>query len=196
MRSRCAQEITKILPEILNLIRVIWTISKYYNTPDLLAGLLRKVSNQIIIQCSKKIDLVRDCLSSRCPRVVRACPRAQNEIFDGDVEASMVQLRESIKCGEAWRACYMRTVHAIQQDTKMSAAQKWNFDPSTHGIFAQIDAFVQRCANLIEVCEGAPTRCRSLITLRSGPYALFIVAVHRPAAVCAQVVVASARRSR
>jgi hypothetical protein len=38
---------------------------------------------------------------------------------------------------------------------QLSAAQKWNFDPSTHGIFAQIDAFVQRCANLIEVCEGA-----------------------------------------
>jgi hypothetical protein len=43
----------------------------------------------------------------------------QNEIFDGDVEASMVQLRESIKCGEAWRAIYMRAVHAIQADTKV-----------------------------------------------------------------------------
>lgn len=128
------EQIPEILPEILNLIRMIWTISKYYNTVNGLTGLLRKVSNQIIIQCSKKINL--------------------NEIFDGDVETSMIQLRESIKCGEAWHEIFDQTVRAIRKDPN---CKDWAFateTPSTHGIFAQIDAFVQRCHNLMEVCEG------------------------------------------
>ena len=67
------QEIPKLLPEILRLVRVIWTLSKYYRTPDLIAGLLRKISNQIIVQCTNKISL--------------------SEIFDGDVEGSMAVLQ-------------------------------------------------------------------------------------------------------
>lgn len=124
-------QIPAILPEVLNLIRMIWTVSKYYNTDQQLTNLLRKVSNQIIIQCSKKIDL--------------------DEIFHGDVVASMVTLRESKACGDAWHECYERVVKAIRNDPSVG---EWDFDPSTNGIFAQIDAFGQRCNNLMEVCEG------------------------------------------
>jgi len=130
--------IPALLPEVLNLIRMIWTISKFYNTHERLTGLLRKVSTQIIVQCSKKISL--------------------SEIFDGDVEQSMVLLNQSIACGEAWHRIYDRTVLAIQHDTSLlnehGQRRLWDFDPATHGIFAQIDAFIQRCHNLKEVCEG------------------------------------------
>jgi len=127
-------EIPAILPDILNLIRIIWSASQFYNTDERLTGLLRKVSNQIIVQCSKQISL--------------------QEIFDGDVEASMEQLRQSIHCGKAWHAAYDRCVAAIAKDPNTPAKHKWDFDASTHGIFAQIDAFVQRCHNLYELCEG------------------------------------------
>ncbi len=79
--------------QILNLIRMIWTLSPYYNSSERISGLLRKVSNQIIIQCTKKIDL--------------------NEIWEGDVEASMRQLQESIACCTAWRELYQRVVSQI-----------------------------------------------------------------------------------
>lgn len=93
------EQIPNILPDILNLIRMIWTISKHYNTDERITGLLRKVSNQIIVQCSKKIDLM--------------------EIFDGDVLLSMQHLRESIKCGEAWHEIYIETTEAIARDTNI-----------------------------------------------------------------------------
>lgn len=32
------------------------------------------------------------------------------------------------------------------------SARPWNFE--TSNIFAQVDAFVQRCRDLLEVCEG------------------------------------------
>ncbi|GBG32973.1 Dynein heavy chain 2, axonemal [Hondaea fermentalgiana] len=124
-------DIPKILPEILAFIRIICTASKFYNTEERLTGLLRKVSNEIIRCCCGKIRL--------------------SEIFDGDVEASMVQLHESIAGGVAWKQLYKRTADAVAMHTK-DESKHWNFDIAS--IFAQVDAFVQRCRDLLEVCEG------------------------------------------
>jgi len=139
-------DIPSILPEILNLIRMIWTVSKFYNTDERVTQLLRKISNQIIVQCGKKIDL--------------------DQIFDGDVQLSMVHLRESIACGDAWHDIYAQATRAIAADTSFPG--KWEFDPSTHGIFAQIDAFKQRCHNLMEVCEGQLQFARKTKVLAKG----------------------------
>ena len=93
-----------------------------------LTGLLRKISNEIIHRCRAKISL--------------------DDIFDGDVDGSMVSLGESIACGVAWKRIYKRTAAAVAA----SSSREWKFDDAS--IFAQIDAFVQRCRDLLEVCEG------------------------------------------
>jgi dynein heavy chain len=123
------QQIPTILPVILNYIRLIWSTSRFYNTPDKLTGLLRKVSSEIITRCCAKISL--------------------EQIFGGDVLASIVTLYESIEAGESWRKAYRQTLLAM---ARAADAQPWNFDESS--IFAQIDAFVQRCRDLLEVCDG------------------------------------------
>jgi dynein heavy chain len=123
-------EIPAVLPPILQRVRMISTLSKYYRSEERLAGLLRKVSNQIIIQCSKQIIL--------------------RDIFEGDVQSSMQQLRLSIECGEQWKTIYQRTARMIAKSEPLE--RHWRFDPSS--IFAQVDAFVQRCRDLLEVCEG------------------------------------------
>merc|ERR1719502_2435463 len=46
---------------------------------------------------------------------------------------------------------HRRTSYAIKQSTS-DTKQHWDFDDAS--IFAQIDAFVQRCRDLLEVCEG------------------------------------------
>jgi hypothetical protein len=66
------KDVPAVLPDVLMHIRVVWTISQYYNSIERLTGLLRKVSNQIIVQCRKRISL--------------------EDIFDGDVEACMVEV--------------------------------------------------------------------------------------------------------
>ena len=137
-------DIPALLPTIANLVRMIWTHSGFYNTEERLTGLLRKVSNQIIAQCSASIQL--------------------GEIFDGDVLGSMVVLQQSIRCGAAWHAVYEQTCRLIERDAKCTS--KWRFDPSTHGIFAQLDAFSQRCHNLLEVCEGQLQFARKNIFLK------------------------------
>ncbi len=121
-------DIPAMLPNILNYVRVIWSLSKHYNSAERISGLLRKISNQIIDRCCSILSV--------------------QEITDGAVEASVKKLNESIHCGEEWKRCYRRCVRLIDRSEK---DRKWDFDESR--IFAQIDAFVQRCRDLMEISE-------------------------------------------
>ena len=138
------KQIPAILPELLHCIRMISTLSKFYNTSDRLTGLLRKISNQIISRSCAKITL--------------------DDVFNGDVEESMISLSESIECGVAWKEIYRRTARAMNK-RKSDGEQGWKFDEAS--IFAQIDAFVQRCRDLLEVCEGQIQFARKT-TIKSG----------------------------
>eukprot|EP00967_Tisochrysis_lutea_P070511 scaffold93080_cov19-Tisochrysis_lutea.AAC.3 len=51
------QEIPALLPPILNCIRMVWNISRFYNTPERVTVLLRKLSNAIIVRCTAVISL-------------------------------------------------------------------------------------------------------------------------------------------
>ena len=94
-----------ILPELLGRIRVIWSISKYYNTEERLTALLRKLSSEIIARGKASLS-VRD-------------------ILGGDVEGSITKLAAAIACGEEWKAIYRRTVHAIARTV---GSRPWNLD--------------------------------------------------------------------
>jgi dynein heavy chain len=122
------KNIIEILPNFLRCVRLIWANSKYYNSKERITGLLRKISNEIIRRCCAKISL--------------------DEIFHGDVLNSMVSIQDSITCGESWKMIYRKMCDHIAKYTKSA----WDFDQSS--IFAQIDAFVRRCRDLLEVCEG------------------------------------------
>ena len=68
------QDIPKILPLILNCVRMIWSLSRFYNTPERLVGLLRKLSNEIINRCCSVISLP--------------------DIFNGDVDNVIIALEQ------------------------------------------------------------------------------------------------------
>lgn len=50
-------EIPEKLEDILHLIRFIWLNSPYYNTVEKVTSLCRSLSNQVIIQCTKYVDM-------------------------------------------------------------------------------------------------------------------------------------------
>ncbi|XP_066933177.1 dynein axonemal heavy chain 2-like [Clytia hemisphaerica] len=124
------EKIPKLLPKLLNLIRFIWTNSDHYKGRDRITGLLRKVSNEVIRRCSTRINL--------------------DDIFNGNVKASIDGLQQSIQCCISWKSIYMdiSKVHLWYSESD----EKWVLDQTS--IFAQADAFVQRCKDLLEVCEG------------------------------------------
>lgn len=45
------------MPDLLNRVRMIWEKSKYYNTNEKIAGLLHKISNEIIKRCKETISI-------------------------------------------------------------------------------------------------------------------------------------------
>lgn len=139
--------IPALIPKILRYIRMIWANSRFYNTKDRLTSLLRKVSNEIMRRCSSTISL--------------------DEIFHGNVQESIINLQSSISCGENWKIIYKATVVHIANQ----ADGIWDFDQST--IFAQIDAFVQRCRDLLEVCEGQIQFARKVVDGKKSPIPIF-----------------------
>ncbi|XP_045081518.1 dynein axonemal heavy chain 2 isoform X2 [Coregonus clupeaformis] len=121
------REVAPKLAHVLNLIRLIWVNSVYYNTRERLTALFRKMSNEIIRLCCRDISLDR--------------------IFQGYVVSSKQTLNDCIQCCLAWKELYL---HTSQLHHKYSS-KGWVLDQTS--IFALVDAFVQRCKDLLEVCD-------------------------------------------
>jgi dynein heavy chain len=73
-------EIPKLLPKILNCVRLIKEHSKCYNSFDRISGLLRKISNEIIKRCKAHITL--------------------DDMLGGNVHKCIRDLNDSIGCGK------------------------------------------------------------------------------------------------
>jgi dynein heavy chain len=124
------KDIPGILPEVLNSVRIIWELSKHYNTPERMKGLLTKISNQIIKRCRARIN--------------------KDDMLEGDVEKCMQDLEESITCCREWKNICLRQQELIK---KYSSRKGWELD-TDETIFAENEAFIQRCKDLLEICEG------------------------------------------
>ncbi|CAM6114547.1 unnamed protein product [Calypogeia fissa] len=136
-------DIPPILPQLLLRIRMIWKVSRFYNTSEKITGLLCKVSNEIINRCSAGIGL--------------------ENIFEGDVEKSKLALLESIHACEAWKRVYntMTEVSARMSPQSGGDARQLT-DWGTKIIFAPIEAFLQRCHDMLEVCDAQKQFSRNL----------------------------------
>ena len=87
-----------------------------------------QVSSDIIKRCCSQISL--------------------DHVFEGHVEKSRTALQESIQCCTFWKDTY---AHTSRVQNKFSS-KGWVLDESS--IFAHIDAFIQRCKDLLEVVLG------------------------------------------
>lgn len=93
-------------------------------------GLLTKISNQINKRCRAKIN--------------------KDDMLEGDVEKCIRDLDESIDCCKQWKTICQRTQQLIR---KYSSRQGWTLHED-ETIFAENEAFIQRCKDLKEICEG------------------------------------------
>ena len=121
------KHIPNLLDEIIMIIRVIWTDSEFYNTREKLTGLFKKLSNGIIKICKNDIEL--------------------SKIKTGFINTAMETLNECIKCLTVYKQKYKfsQRVHHKLSDIP------WVLDQNK--IFAEVDAFIQRGKDLLEVCE-------------------------------------------
>ena len=71
-------------------------------------------------------------------------------MLEGDVEKCMSDLEESINCCREWKNICLKMQKMIK---KYSSRKNWELD-SDETIFAENEAFIQRCKDLMEICEG------------------------------------------
>jgi len=94
-------------------------------------GLLTKISNQIIKRCRHKIN--------------------KDDMLSGDVEKCMRDLQESIDCCKEWKNVCQH--HQMMIKKYSTRKDNWDLDKD-ETIFAENEAFIQRCKDLMEICEG------------------------------------------
>jgi dynein heavy chain len=68
-----------------------------------------------------------------------------------DVEKCMADLDESITCCQEWKVIAEHKMRMIKIHSTRSEAWDLQEDET---IFAEVDAFIQRCKDLMEICDG------------------------------------------
>ena len=115
------------IPAIINVIRMIHSISKYYNTSEKLTGLFLKVTNQIIRCCRTYLER-NGCVWDQVP------------------EAAVHNLRECIELKEIYVSHYRQTKGELAANPLGP-----QFDFSEASIFGKFDLFCVRLSKLIDV---------------------------------------------
>jgi dynein heavy chain len=123
--------IPKLLPEVLNNVRMIWECSKHYNTNEKMKSLLTKISNQIIQRCRAKIN--------------------KDDMYGANVEKCIADLDECIECCNQFREISKKMQRMIETYSFKGKDQDFGKEDT---IFAENEAFIQRCRDLKEICEG------------------------------------------
>lgn len=124
-------EIPALLPEVLKYVRVIWEMSTHYISDDKMKGLLTKISNQIIKRCRAKINIW--------------------DMLEGDTDKCMRDLDESIHCCNEWKRICTHAQEMSQKYGFQSSGRHWNLAADDDTIFAENEAFIQRCKDLKDI---------------------------------------------
>lgn len=138
------QDCADILPGIIDLIRLIQLHSEFYHGRETITGLYAKVSQSVMMRCHNHIDLA--------------------EIFDTDVTEARRKLKESIACCVAWKDQYAEREYAHRFG---NSEVPWGVNHDS--VFAQVDAFVHRCRDLLDVCLCVNQFCSKKGTVESDP---------------------------
>lgn len=122
-------EFADCITEIMHLIHVIWTNSKYYCKQENVETLLKYFSNEIIMCCSNKVDLAK-ILTSAPKQGIKVC-----DIFI------------------TWCMSYKKILQKLFIYYESTTEEGW-IKVDEIFVFNQIDAFIQRLQDVIEICDA------------------------------------------
>lgn len=114
-------EMVEHIPSLMNAIRMIHSISQYYNTSERMTSLFVKVTNQMITTCKAYIN------------------RGVSKIWDHSREELSKRLKESVRLNEEYQRSFHRTKEKLKENPK-----ERQFEFSENYIFGKFDAFCKR----------------------------------------------------
>nr|CAI5834494.1 unnamed protein product [Callosobruchus analis] len=118
-----------LVPKILHLIRFVWLNSPHYKTKEKITLLCRALSNQIIMQCNDYIDLDVVFVEKRTKKAIA--------MFETCIECMTKYIRHYV---------------LIAEGHNRYGESPWDLDKAP--VFNSVDGFIQRCKDMIEVCEA------------------------------------------
>ena len=124
------QQIIDTLPALMNAIKMIHTIARFYYTADKMTGLFMKITNQMITNCKKRI------LNGK----------TSDDIWKRDPAELIEVLGSCIKLNREYKECYKDTKDKVADMPKGKT-----FDFSETQIFGKFDLFCRRVVKLIDI---------------------------------------------
>ena len=132
LANASAKEVGPLMPGISHRVRLVWNSSEHYNKPERVFGLLRKISNEVTRRCASAVVV--------------------GDILDGNVLDASEALRASLEACDAWKTSFEFTRVAVNKRHAAEEKMQWRWSPTS--LFARLDAFEQRCKDLLVVCDA------------------------------------------
>lgn len=123
------------LPALMNAIKMIHTIARFYNTADKMTGLFMKITNQMIKNC-------KDRIREGAPQSAKG----SEEIWKRDPGELIEVLGQCIQLYKAYKEAYNDTKDKVADMPKGKT-----FDFSETQIFGKFDTFCRRLKKLIDI---------------------------------------------
>eukprot|EP00854_Cymbomonas_tetramitiformis_P001067 gene1068-1616_t len=115
------------LPALMNNIKMMHTIARYYNTPERMTTLFCKITNQMITNCKNFV-------------------LSPGQLWNQDKPSLLANLELCMKLNEAYQEQYKLT-----RDRLMSQPKGKQFDFNESKIFSKFDLFCKRVSKLLDM---------------------------------------------
>jgi hypothetical protein len=124
------QAIIDGLPALMNNVKMMHTIARYYNTTERMTGLFAKITNQMITNCKEQIMNSNEYMN----------------IWDQPVEELLKNLDGALSLNDHYQEQYRLTKAKLETQTKGN-----QFDFSENHIFGKFELFCKRIQKLIDM---------------------------------------------
>jgi dynein heavy chain len=127
------QVVMDSLPALMNAVKMIYTIARYYNTSGRMTQLFAKITNEMI---------------TNCKRCVMGGVEQMDDIWETDPPTLIRNLESCIKLNDAYQKQYQET-----KETLLSLPKGKQFDFPETLIFGRFDLFCRRVLKLIDMFQ-------------------------------------------
>lgn len=123
------------IPGLVNAIRMIYSISGYYNTSERMTSLFLKVTNQMITACKLYIT-----------------ERETVNVWNQPNNEAIKKLQDCIRLNQEYQSCFQKTKEALAK-----SPDEKHFDFSEVYIFGKFDQFIKRIEKILDVYDVIAT---------------------------------------
>lgn len=127
-----AETIIDTLPALMNSIKMIHTIARYYNTPERMTKLFEKITDQMIVNCKMHISSASE----------------SDSLWDCDPPDLIRKLESCIRLNAEYQEQYRLTKQKLEQAPK---GKQFSFNHMN--IFGKFDLFCRRVSKLIDMFQ-------------------------------------------